>query len=104
MGLTTDPEHPDLTKGVDEEPTGMASTYLVMSEEERAKAQRNPVRTKYKHLTCNGVTQMGTALAETYAANPSFYGATYCVHCKMHRPVGANGEFVWDGTDIKVGT
>jgi hypothetical protein len=47
---------------------------------------------------------MGQAIAETYARDPKFYGATYCVHCDMHRPVGPDGEFVWDGTDEKVGT
>lgn len=52
---------------------------------------------------CQTVTTMGRALAETYARDPSFYGGTYCVHCSMHRPVGADGEFVWDdGT--RVGT
>lgn len=53
---------------------------------------------------CGAVTTMGGALAETYARDPQFYGATYCVHCDMHRPVGEAGEFVWDGTDQRVGT
>jgi hypothetical protein len=40
---------------------------------------------------------MGLAIAETYAANPGFYGSTYCTGCSMHRPVA---EFVWlDGRD-----
>lgn len=52
---------------------------------------------------CGSETTMGQALAETYARNPQFYGATYCVHCQMHRPVGEGGEFVWrDGS--RVGT
>jgi hypothetical protein len=38
---------------------------------------------------------MGQAIAETYARNPGFYGATYCVGCNRHRPVGAEGEFDW---------
>jgi hypothetical protein len=37
-------------------------------------------------------------------AQPGFYGSTYCCGCSMHRPVGADGEFVWDGTDERVGT
>ena len=53
---------------------------------------------------CGAVTTMGLALAETYARDPRFYGATFCVRCSMHRPVGADGEFVWDGTDERVGT
>lgn len=52
---------------------------------------------------CGLVTTMGLALAETYASSPGFYGATYCVYCSKHLPVGSHGEFVWDdGT--RVGT
>jgi hypothetical protein len=53
---------------------------------------------------CGTVTTMGQALAETYAREPGFYGATYCCGCMMHRPVGDDGEFVWDGTTERVGT
>ncbi|MGN6693881.1 MAG: hypothetical protein ACTHN0_06855 [Aquihabitans sp.] len=44
---------------------------------------------------------MSLALAETYARDPKFYGATYCVGCHMHRPVA---EFTWDGTTEVVGS
>jgi hypothetical protein len=53
---------------------------------------------------CGVVTTMGVALAETYARDPRFYGATYCCGCQMHRAVGADGEFVWEGTNERVGT
>ena len=53
---------------------------------------------------CKSVTTMSIDLAETYAREPEFYGSTYCVGCQMHRPVGGDGEFVWDGTDQRVGT
>lgn len=53
---------------------------------------------------CGAVTTMALALAETYAREPGFYGATYCASCRMHRPVGVDGEFVWEGTDERVGT
>ena len=53
---------------------------------------------------CGAVTTMGLALAETYARDPVFYGSTFCSVCRKHFPVGINGEFVWDGTDEKVGT
>ena len=53
---------------------------------------------------CGVVTTMGRVLAETYAREPGFYGATYCCGCSMHLPVGVMGEFVWDGTDERVGT
>jgi hypothetical protein len=102
--LTTDPNDPRLTHGVDDKPVPMAEAYLVLSEEERAKGFLRPLRQTYLHIPCGTVTRMGLAIAETYARNPSFYGATYCVNCQQHRPVGQNGEFVWDGTDEKVGT
>lgn len=53
---------------------------------------------------CGTLTTMGRALAETYARNPHFYGATYCCGCQMHRPVGKRGEFVWEHTTERVGT
>ncbi len=53
---------------------------------------------------CQALTTMGRALAETYARQPTFYGATFCCSCGKHFPVGPNGEFVWDGTDERVGT
>lgn len=53
---------------------------------------------------CGSVTTMGRALAETYAREPRFYGSTMCVGCGTHLPVGRDGEFVWDGTDERVGT
>lgn len=102
--LTTDPNDPNLGHGSDDKPVPQNKTYLVLSEEERAKGFVRPVRTKYLHLTCGTTTSMGQALSETYARKPSFYGSTYCVHCQKHRPVGADGEFVWDGTSEKVGT
>lgn len=48
---------------------------------------------------CGTVTTMGDAFAETYAREPRFYGATYCVVCSMHKPVN---EFIWidDGTEV----
>lgn len=57
---------------------------------------------------CGTITTMSTAIAETYAREPGFYGSTYCVGCKMHLPVGEHGEFVWvengEPTTIRVGT
>jgi len=98
--LTTDPKDPRLTHGADAEPTPQADVYLVLSDEERAKGFVRPVRRTYVH-TCGVATTMGTALAETYARDPKFYGATYCVGCQRHAPVS---EFTWDGTDEKVGS
>ncbi len=53
---------------------------------------------------CGVVTTMGRALAETYARDPNFYSGTFCCGCGTHFSVGPDGEFVWDGTDEKVGT
>lgn len=108
MGVTDDHNDPALTRGVDDAPVPMADKYLVLSEEERAKGFVRPLRLAYVHAIdlggCGAVTIMGRAIAETYARQPDFYGATFCVACSKHRPVGEHGEFVWDGTDEKVGT
>jgi hypothetical protein len=103
--LTTDPEDPRLTHGNDSEPAPQATAYLVLSADERAKGFIRPVRRSYVHTGgCGGLTTMSRAIAETYARNPHFYGSTYCVGCGMHRPVGADGEFIWDdGSGQKVG-
>lgn len=99
--LTSDPTDPRLTHGVDEEPVPQAAAYLVLSDEERARGFVRPVRRAYVHLIsrggCGAVTTMSLAIAETYAREPAFYGGTYCVRCAKHRPVGAGGEFAWDG-------
>lgn len=158
MSLTTDPAHPDLTRGVDFEVTPQAKVYLVLSDEEKAKGFVRPVRrtyvhvgrkvcsNRYRHLTeeekeqykdqgyvafvpnddedssligtyitqhelntfknhrvggCGVATTMALGIAETYARDPKFYGATYCVGCCKHLPVG---EFLWDNTNETVGS
>ena len=101
MGVTTDPNDPRIGRGVDETPVPQNEVYIVLSEEERARGFVRPVRRSYKHLNCGVVTTMGLDLAETYARDPSFYGATYCVNCSMHRPLT---EFVWEGTNEQVGS
>lgn len=53
---------------------------------------------------CGTVTSMPQAIAETYAAQPGYYGSTFCCGCGKYLPVGARGEFVWDGTNDRVGT
>lgn len=101
MGLTDDPADPRLERGVDTEPRPQAEVYLVLSEEERAKGFVRPYRDSYRHETCGTVTTMGVALSQTYARDPKFYGATYCVHCQMHLPVS---EFTWTRDGETVGS
>lgn len=101
-GVTDDPSDPRLTHGADDEPRPQAETYLVLSEEERAKGSVRPLRRAYVHADgCGAKTTMGLALCETYARDPKFYGATYCTGCNMHRPVS---EFRWDEDGEVVGS
>jgi hypothetical protein len=99
--LTTDPDDPRLTHGVDSKPVSQAEVYLVLSEEERAKGFVRPYRDAYKHKDCGTVTTMGRALSETYARDPKFYGSTYCCHCQMHRSVA---DFTWTKDGEVVGS
>src|SRR5882757_11298118 len=110
--LTDDPKDPRLTHGPDSEPVEQAEVYLVLSEKERNKGFVRPVRRKYVHVGvsgiqtnpteagCGALTTMGQELAETYARDPKFYGSTYCVGCRMHRPVE---EFTWGHSSELVG-
>ena len=101
MGLTTDSSDPRLTLGSDDKPVPQAEVYLVLSGAERATGFVRPVRDTYKHTACGAVTSMSHALAETYARDPKFYGSTYCVHCRMHKPVD---EFTWEPDGSMVGS
>ena len=85
-------------------PNGQQKDYVVLTADERAKGFVEPVRRTYRHEKCGSTTTMGQALAETYARCPDFYSGTFCCNCGNHFPVGANGEFVWEGTAQKVGT
>jgi hypothetical protein len=73
--------------------------YIVLSEDERSKGYVRPLRNEYVHNSCKTRTLMSRAIAETYARDPYFYGATWCCHCTKHLPVK---EFYWveDGTMV----
>jgi hypothetical protein len=101
MSHTTDPNDPRLGKGVDQNQIPQHEAYLVLSDEEKAKGFIRPVRRTYIHRECGTTTTMSLSIAETYARDPKFYGATYCVCCQKHLPVE---EFDWDGTNEKVGS
>lgn len=97
-GSPVKPDHREI------QPNGQQKDYVVLAAEERAKGFVRPVRRSYLHQKCGVVTTMGQALAETYARDPFFYSGTFCCGCGAHFPVGDSGEFVWVGTDEKVGT
>jgi hypothetical protein len=46
---------------------------------------------------CGAVTTMPQRIAETYARDPRFYGATFCCACGKHLPVG---EFTWEDGSV----
>ncbi len=101
-GLTTDAADPRIKPYTGQEAPGPQNeAYLVLSDEERAKGFVRKVRQDYIHPKCGVVTHMGLALAETYARDPKFYGATYCCGCSAHFPVA---EFLWEGTQEPVGS
>lgn len=102
MSGTTDDRNDPALRDIGDD--GMQAKYLVLSDAERAAGFVRPVRRTYVHTRCGAATTMGVAIAETYAREPTFYGGTYCASCRAHFPVGATGEFTWDGTDEKVGT
>lgn len=92
MGLTTD-RHDGCLHDLDEQ--GMQRCYLILPDGKRKDLVR-PVRRTYVHTTCGTATTMAQGIAETYAADPTFYGGTYCVACQSHFPVGPQGQFQWD--------
>lgn len=107
------PRHPlrDLTEQERERYAG--STYVKYEEypaDERPSLGRLWTQAQLDSVRkgCGTITTMGSAIAETYARDPGFYGATYCCGCQMHKPVGVNGEFIWvdergHDTEVRVG-
>lgn len=97
-GKPADPgsEHSGAPKPIDPR-TGQHGDYWVLSERERAKGFLRPVRRTYTHVTCGTNTTMGLALAETYARDPTFYGATFCCACGSHFALvtAAGPQFFW---------
>lgn len=104
MAMTTDRSDPRLRQV---RADGQQEAYLVLSDAERAKGLARPVRASYRHLACGSVTTMGPALAETYARDPKFYGATFCCRCGGHFPLAlpdGSPAFVWDRDGEPVGS
>ena len=99
------PKYPlrGLTEEEEENHRGRYAVYEEYPEEEAAVGRF----WTQKHLDevakcgCGAVTKMGLALCETYARDPHFYGATYCVGCRMHKPVD---EFIWEEDGVRLGS
>lgn len=54
---------------------------------------------------CGVKTSMSLSIAQTYAAQPEYYGSTFCAGCGGYFRVGRDGEFVWDRESMqRVGT
>ena len=85
----------------DKKKNGQQKNYLRLSDEELGKEWVRPYRDSYTHKACGQVTSMSRKLAETYARDPKFYGATFCGKCGGHYPVE---EFVWYNTEEVVGS
>lgn len=98
---TTSGEPVDVVRANQTEETGQHKGYVVLCEDERKKGFVRPYRDAYKHTRCGTVTTMGRALSETYARDPKFYSATFCVFCNSHLPVN---EFVWTADGAQVGS
>lgn len=98
------PQHP-LTDLTDEEKSEFAKQkwvkYEKYPEAEYPSLGRYWTEEQLNNKGCGGVTSMALPLCETYARNPKFYGSTYCVGCQRHIPVE---EFIWDGTNERVGS
>lgn len=84
MSLTNDPTDPRLGHGSNDEPTEQNDAYLVLSDEERAKG------------FVRGGHHDGAGDRRDLRP-PARLLRRDCVGCRMHRPVGEHGEFVWDG-------
>jgi len=94
---TTDTPAPDMETKAD----GQHKDYWVLSDEDRSNGFVRPYRDVYTHKTCGFTTHMGMKLAETFAADNTFYTHTFCCTCGQHLPVN---EFVWIGTNEEVGS
>ena len=99
---TTSGDAPSKVRAEQVEKTGQHKSYIVLCEEERQKGFVRPYRDRYQHVGgCGAITTMGRALSETYARDPKFYGATFCVGCNKHSPVS---EFIWTADGQPVGS
>jgi hypothetical protein len=88
--ITDDKDDPDL--GIVTSRAGQYKKYLVLTKEEISKGYIRPLRRTYFHVECQSKTKMAIKIAQTFARNPTFYDATYCYKCQLHKPLR---EFLW---------
>jgi hypothetical protein len=100
MGLVEKPKGESFDNGP-LDANGQYRNYAILPQSERDKGFIRPVRQTYIHITCGASTSMGREIAETYARDNKYYGATFCVRCRDHFPLC---EFVWEGTEELVGS
>jgi hypothetical protein len=114
VSLTTDPDDPRLGHGVDPEPIDQHDTYLVLSEEERARGFVRPVRRSYLHVGVaapHGLQALSKEEWEQYADvgyvgfepyEPSESPATgrYWTQAQLDRINGGCGALTWIAQEI----
>lgn len=103
VGKRPDPQHATRELTEDEKQRYGGNGYVLF---EVYPSERSPAVGRFwtqedLNSGCQGKTTMGLDIAETYARDPNFYGGTFCSHCRTHFPLE---QFVWVGTNIKVGT
>lgn len=68
---------------------------------------KRSIRSTYIHVGefgCNKISTLRAGTARLLSNNPNIYHGLRCQHCGDHLPIGKFGVFVWEGTDIMVGT
>lgn len=95
---------------------GLKAAYLVLPAAVRRAVRNRPYRNSYRHIgqvvesdsnrqqaarPCNAATTLARPIAETFAAQPSFYASTYCSACHTHLPIQ---EFIWEDDGSVVGS
>lgn len=58
-----------------------------------------PLRFKYEHTDCGGVTSLAKNIAESLARDPDYYSKTFCANCGDYYSLD---EFEWveDGETV----
>jgi hypothetical protein len=97
MGITTDRNDPNLREI---EPSGMQKSYLVLSEEERAKGFIRPVRRSYKHVGVRPKYPLRDLTPDEQERYGEFGYVKYEAYPESESPV--NGRF-WTAAQLASG-